>query len=547
MKKTVLIFCFLSGYLALFFHLGSMPFYGADEPRYARIAQEMLENRDFITPTLDHRPWLEKPPLLYWLESASYTVSGINEGAARFPNALLALLAALAIGYLGWRVTGEAWCGVFAYLVLLSSSLFIVFGRAASTDMALTVPYSLMLIAAFISFEEDSLPWACLAGFFGALAVLAKGPIGVVLAVGTLAVYLAILRKYPSRKIFWAFSLAMAGFSLPWFILVWAANGENFFFTFIVNHHIARFVTDLHHHSQPVWYYVPVLMLGFFPWIFFLFPAARDFLKRDWKLSSQDFRLRLFLWLWAIIPILFFSASSAKLAGYILPSIPPLALIVSLEWKRHLEDSSSALPGRVTRISLLVITVILAACLPAATYLEYKQAGIGLAAGVPLLAGILLSAWWSRKGLVTNSFLAIAGGMILAAAALFAIGSPVFSSYHSTEHLISKVSREISARQPLVQYRFFHHTAVYYSGGRITPDSLNSPREMAEYIEKHPQDSYVLLTTRHGVEEFGPLYGTEITAHAGKLYILKLPNNDGMLTRRIRSSLTSAEAGPDSH
>ena len=127
MKKAVLIFCFLSGYLALFFHLGSMPFYGADEPRYARIGQEMLESSDFITPTLDHRPWLEKPPLLYWMESASYAVSGFGEGAARFPNALLSLLAALAIGYLGWRVTGEAWCGVFAYLVLISSSSFSLF------------------------------------------------------------------------------------------------------------------------------------------------------------------------------------------------------------------------------------------------------------------------------------------------------------------------------------------------------------------------------------------------------------------------------------
>ena len=411
--------------------------------------------------------------------------------------------------------------------------------------MALTVPYALMLIASFISFEEDSIAWACLAGFFGALAVLAKGPIGVVLAVGTLVVYLLILRRYPSRKIFWAFSVVMAGLSLPWFILAWAVNGENFFLTFIVNHHIARFVTDLHHHSQPVWYYIPVLILGFFPWIFFLIPAARDFFKRDWRLSIQDFRLRLFLWLWAMIPILFFSASSAKLAGYILPSIPPLALLVSLEWKRHIEDSTASFPGRFTRISMLVITAVLAVCLPAATYLEYRQAGIGLAAGVPVLAGVLLSVWWGRKGLVTSSFLAISGGIILAVSALFAIGSPVFSRYHSTEELVSYVDQEISVQQPLVQYRFFHHTAVYYSGGRITPDSLNSPREMAEYIEKHPQDSYVLLTTRHGVEEFGLLYGTEITGPVGKLYILKLQNHDGMLTRRIRSSLTTADAGPD--
>lgn len=544
MKKTVLIFCFLSGYLVLFFHLGSMPFYGADEPRYARIGQEMFESKDFITPTLDRRPWLEKPPLLYWMESASYAVFGFSEGAARFPNAFLTLLAALAIGYLGWRITGEGWCGVFAYLILLSSSFFIIFGRAASTDMALTVPYSLMLITAFIAIEEDSLSWACLAGFWGALAVLAKGPVGVVLAAGTLFIYLMILRRFPSRKIFLGFVLVLTAVALPWFILVWIANGENFFLTFIVNHHIARFLTDLHHHSQPFWYYIPVLFLGFFPWVLFLFPAARDFLRRNWELTCPEFRLRLFLWLWALIPLLFFSASSAKLAGYILPSMPPVALLVSLEWKRYQEESPKILPGRSIQFLLVTIAVVLAVGFPVAAKLEYGRIDVGLAAGIPLLAGIILGVWRGRKRLVTSSFLAIAGGMIISMSALFAVGSPVFARYHSTAELVGSVDHEISARQPLVLYRFFHHTAVYYTEGRITPDSLNSPQEMMEYIKRHPQDTYILLTTGHGLEEFHALQGTEVTGPVGKLYILKLRNQDQKLAQRIKGYLIPPPSQP---
>ena len=545
MKKAVLLFCFLSGYLVLFFHLGSMPFYGADEPRYAQIGQEMLENSDFITPTLGHRPWLEKPPLLYWMEAGSYAILGVSESAARLPNAILTLLAALAIGYLGWRITGEGWCAVFAYLILLSSVLFVIFGRAASTDMALTVPYSLMLITAFIALEEESLSWASLAGFFGALAVLAKGPIGVVLAVGTLFIYMLILRRFPAGKIIGVFTLVMAAVGLPWFILVWVANGDNFFLTFIVNHHIARFLTDLHHHSQPFWYYIPVLLLGFFPWVFFLFPAARNFFKRKWDLTSPEFRLRLFLWIWALLPLLFFSASSAKLPGYILPSLPPLALLVSLEWKRHREESLEPIPGRFVQLLLLVFALLLAVGFPLASRMEYGRFDIGLAAGIPLLAGIILSAWWSRKHLAASSLLALAGGMIISMSALFAVGAPVLGQYYSTAELVSSVDHQISARHPLVLYRFFHHTAFYYSGGRITPDSLNSPQEMAAYVEKHPQDSYILLTTRHGLEEFGPLYGTEVTGPVGKLFIIKLPNQDRMLTRRIRSSLAAENSGPD--
>jgi 4-amino-4-deoxy-L-arabinose transferase-like glycosyltransferase len=542
MKKTVLIFCFLSGYLVLFFHLGSMPFYGADEPRYARVGQEMLENRDFVTPTLDHRPWLEKPPLLYWMESASYAVFGLNERAARLPNAILTLLAALAIGYLGWRITGEAWCGVYAYLILLSSFLFVLLGRVASTDMALTVPYALMLISAFLAIEEDSVGWACLAGFCGALAVLAKGPVGVVLALGTLFIYLLILRRYPSGKIFSGFALVLAVTALPWFILVWAANGENFFLTFIVNHHIARFVTSLHHHSQPFWYYIPVLIVGFFPWILFLFPAAKDFLKQNWELTSSEFRLRLFLWLWALIPLLFFSLSSAKLPGYILPSIPPLALIVSMEWRRYQEESLKILPGRSIQILLVTIAVLLAVALPVAAKLEYRRIDVGLSAGIPLLAGIILGVWWVRKRLVTISFLAITGGIIISMSALFAIGSPVFARYHSTAELVHSVVHEISDRQPLVQYRFFHHTAVYYSEGAITPDSLNSPQEMIEYVNRHPRDTYIMLTTGHGLEEFYSLQGTQVTGPVGKLYILKLQNQDRQLAQRIRESLIKSPA-----
>ena len=78
----------------------------------------------------------------------------------------------------------------------------------------------------------------------------------------------------------------MTAVALPWFVLVWIANGTNFFLTFIVNHRIARFVTDLHHHSQPFWYYIPVLLIGFFPWVFFLFPSFLEFLARKRDLSG---------------------------------------------------------------------------------------------------------------------------------------------------------------------------------------------------------------------------------------------------------------------
>lgn len=533
MKKSILIFCLLSAYMVLFFQLGSLPFYGADEPRYARIGQEMLASGDFITPTLDGRPWMEKPPLLYWMEAASYALAGIDEGSARLPNALLALLSAIAVGFLGWKITRDFWVGILAYLVLISSCYFVLFGRAASTDMALTAPYVLMMVFLFLALEEDSSVWAGLAGVGGAAAVLAKGPVALGLGLATAAIYLFLIRRGPSRRVGVVFFLVLASLSLPWFVLVWLANEENFFFTFILNHHIARFVTDLHHHSQPFWYYLPVLLGGFFPWIFFIFPAGRDFFRRGRGWPDQESRLRLYLWIWAVFPFVFFSASSAKLPGYILPIIPSLALLVSLEWKRYISHLERWAGSFALQAALVIFASFLGVGLAVGAEMEYGRIDVGLAVGIPLVAGVLLGIWWGRKKVVLNSFLALSGGMIIAMSALFAVGSPVVARYHSTAELVGMVDEQVSDLNPLVQYRFFHHTAIYYTGGEITPDSVNSPAEMAAYIKRKPQDEYLLLTTRHGWEEFHDLPGTEVIGPVGKLFVLKLCNQDRELADRI--------------
>jgi len=520
--------------MVFFFHLGTMPFYGADEPRYARIGQEMLESGDYVTPTLDHRPWLEKPPLLYWMEAGSYALLGVSEGSARMPNALIAFLAALLLAWLGWRITGEAWVAVFAFLALVSSFLFALFGRAASTDMAMAAPYLLMMVGAFLALERDSKTWAALSALGGALAVLAKGPVGVVLGIGSVAVYLLLSRRKHSWSLEAVFFTSFLALALPWFLLAWLANGENFFLTFIVSHHIARFVTDIHHHSQPFWYYLPVLLAGFFPWVFFLFPAGRRFLRECRDFSFPECRLKLFLWIWALVPILFFSASSAKLPGYILPATPPLALLVGLEWNRYRERTRLLKKARFLPMLVGVSASIMAVGLVVGSRLEYGRADVGLAIAIPLLVGVGMSLFWARKGAVTNAFLAMAGGMIALLAVLYAVGSPVIGSYHSTASLVSRVSDQLSSENPLVQYRFFHHTAIYYTGGNITPDSINSPEEMRAYIARHPRETYFLLTTSHGWDEFHDIQGVRVAGREGKLYILRLPNDDGSLSARIR-------------
>src|SRR5690606_5660548 len=226
--RTYLLFCAVVAYLTFFYQLGNLPFLGADEPRYARIGEEMMRSGDLITPTLDNQPWLEKPPLLYWLEAASYSIFGVSEWSARLPVALLALLSAGVVGGVAAHLRGRR-AGILTFLILCTSGLYFVYARAASTDMPLTANLSVSLLLAYLSTRCSSFLWTTGASLFLALAVLAEWPVAVMLFLAIVWTYLLIQQDFSycwfqivsALVIF----LAVAG---PWFWLVWKANGFAF-------------------------------------------------------------------------------------------------------------------------------------------------------------------------------------------------------------------------------------------------------------------------------------------------------------------------------
>ena len=235
----------------------------------------MYESGDFVTPTLDRRPWLEKPPLLYWMEVVSFSMFGFGEWQARLPNAFLALLLAAAVGLFAAKMVRRR-LGFMVFLILTTSLLYVGYSRAASTDLPLTAAFTLSMISGFLAIRYESVRWALICGGALGFAVLAKGFVAIVLFGGCVLLYLLVQNDLP-----WLGRLglvvAVSCFLVagPWLGLAWMANGENFLITFLVNHHLARYVSDLHHHSQPFWYYLPVLLAGFFPWFTFL-PAAAE-------------------------------------------------------------------------------------------------------------------------------------------------------------------------------------------------------------------------------------------------------------------------------
>ncbi len=308
--------------------LGRLPLLEPDEGRYAEIPREMLESGDFVTPYLNYVKYFEKPPLIYWLNALSMKLFGQNEFAARLPSALCGVLTILFVYHLGRNLFGRRQ-GLVAALVLGSSAGFMIQNRMILTD----IPVTFCLTAALGCFvlasrggERRAAAYYYLFYLFAALAVLAKGLIGMVLPGGVIFFHLLLTRRWRLLREMRLPTGLLLFFSVgaPWFILVSLRNPE-FARFFFIHEHFERFLTKVHGRYQPIWFFIPVLLAGMLPWSI-LIPVS---LRRVWKeRRGAEGESRLYLAIWFILIFLFFSKSNSKLIPYILPVYPAAALLV---------------------------------------------------------------------------------------------------------------------------------------------------------------------------------------------------------------------------
>ena len=528
-KWSVAFFCGGVIYLTLFYQLGNLAFFGADEPRYARIAEEMNLRDSYITPTLNFHPWLEKPPLLFWLQAGSFRLFGVHEWSARLPAGALAVLSLLIVALWASQLAGRR-VAVFTLLILSTSGLFFVFARAASTDTLLVALLSAAMVCGFQATRNGSSLWAGSAGVALGLAVLAKGPVAVVLFAGVFGLYFLL-----EQKLAWSGIQITVGATLfsvttvPWFWQVWQENGYNFVATFWINHHLARFLTDIHHHSEPFWYYLVVLALGFFPWVCFLGSASLRTWHRGRHLLSSSYRPELFLWLWVVVPFAFFSFSESKLAGYILPLFPPLAVIVAMEWEHWLKGD--VISHRIMRAQLMALggfALAVVVSLIWGSYLVYDDQTLGFLLAIPILGGITWGYIEFRQRRPLAIFFSLVAAMTLFAALAYWKAAPVVDDYYSARDLSQLILPRISQKEPLLLYRYFHHTAHYYTNYQVAQESLSDLAVLQDYFQKHPQARYYLLTQEAGWRNLQPLEPS-LVRHQGNLYLVEIaaPVPDG--------------------
>jgi 4-amino-4-deoxy-L-arabinose transferase-like glycosyltransferase len=400
---------FLAGLVLFFYRLGAPGLMDPDEGRYAEIAREMLVLKDWLIPHLNLLPYLEKPPLVYWLTALGFKVFGYTEMAARLPSAVAALAGVLLAYGLGRAFWGPG-PGVLGALVLASTAGYVALGRILTLDMTFALFLNLGIGLGYLALSRGVARlwiWAYLAL---ALAVLTKGPAALVLA-GLVWGLWVMVSGGGWRPLIQIRGWALLAFiTLPWFVYVQWVYPE-FFRFFVIEQHFGRFLTPAIH-PEPLYYYVPVLLGLLLPWTWLL----------PWTLAGGGWRLdpdRRFLAIWGAVILVFFSLSRGKLTPYILPALLPLALLVGHGLARLAGAGRLSFNSRFLKTSLLiwastgVVLVALAVWPPAALVRALARANFSF---TYLLALSLVWTLTPLAGLIWRHLGALLLGALLLAA-----------------------------------------------------------------------------------------------------------------------------------
>jgi 4-amino-4-deoxy-L-arabinose transferase-like glycosyltransferase len=456
----------LAGFCAFLFFYGLAQFglIGADEPRYAQVAREMLERHDWVTPVLGGRPWLEKPPLYYWQAMVAYSIFGVSDWAARLPSALDATFLVLAVYFFLRRFQ----CGLEldGALIVAASAGIVGYARAASMDMALAATFTIAMLAWWAWRESEKKTY--LAIFYAALGLgmLAKGPVAPFLSAAIILLYAAAVRdgRVAVTTLWLPGIILFFAIALPWYFVVQLRNPE-FFREFILQHNLERFSKNLYHHTEPFWYYVPVLALALIPWTVFVIAALIEPVRAWWANRSSgsgsgvnvDYRFGIFVSCWLFVPVIFFSISQSKLPGYILPAISAGGLLMANYLRQNLPQSE----GTPLSVALAVLHALIAAApIVPALLIAYILTQHRFPGGRPMLVALTVASilcvsialtLMRRAGLRMLRFITLIP-LVLTMGAVLKLGSVALDQKLSARPLAREIASLETQKLPLAIY-----------------------------------------------------------------------------------------------
>ena len=449
--------------------LGDRPYSVPSESRYIEIGREMAESGDFITPRLDYAKYFEKPALFYWVQALNTKFFGISPFISRIPTALFAASLCLLTYFLGNMLYGSLAGWLSAGVLATSLYMF-----ALSRIVLLDVPESLFMVASLVFFlhslikNEKTIIFAYVSA---ALAVLTKGLIGIVLPAVVVFIWLALTNKWKIlTKIRIVSGLALfLLIVLPWHILVALKNPEFNHFYFI-HEHFERYFTPEAGRGKPIWFFTVTLLAGLFPYICFAPQAVANF----WKERKTDGN-KLFLIIWVLFILVFFSLSHSQLFPYILPIFPPIAVMIG----KYLADAWENKQTRFFSVGVIFIIILLGAMSvlpsilsqtldPASKVMlaieQGKQQVSVLSIAALICAGGLLVAFiqGQKKHIIIV--------LLIIAATIAQLGDQVAANYNndSTKEFADAIKQLHKDGDEVISYRSYYQDLPLYLARKVT-------------------------------------------------------------------------------
>ncbi len=558
-----------------FFHLGATGLFDADEPAYAGAAREMLARGDWVTPYFNGQPRFDKPILFYWLILLSYRLFGITEFAVRFWSAL----AGVGLVLLLWRAArrrmgteAALWTGVAFSANLLAALL----ARAAVTDMLLTFFVTAAVLAGLAAVEgpESRNRWPA-RGMWAAmaLAVLVKGPVGLLIPAMALGGCLVAFREVRSGLrllLLWEGPVLFLLIAAPWYVLVLWANGWAFIEGFVIKHHVTRYTGVISSHAGPLWFYIPVVLVGFFPWSGFL-PAAlwcAAGTARRRKAETAGDRLAVTCLCWLTGLVVFFSLAGTKLPSYLFPAFPAMALLAGSaiaisnakpttenrsmgetvdrwsvvgcpfsiagtrpvpHWLAGLAPWLIGLTGGTLAAGLFVLPLVFDRLRPAARGILDGVAppfGIGWGLAALLLAGVAASL--AARGRWRPVFLAVMMCSVILTAA--AVAPRAYNISQGALREFAEMARQIvRPGDPVLVYGLNAPSVVFYADRRVHPMGAGAPGKVeAEVRALRDAGGVAVLITRNSLTpQLKDVPGLALRKSAGGYALFVSSGQDG--------------------